>query len=120
MIRPDPIILPEGNEITKRKSNPERQSLIVEQGTELQLPGGGCLGGSFIALGKAGWGWMLASFYLEGHPGKTGFFRVRGKKVPRPFGATSSSTNHGRRRDSEGRTGVETRRPHAQAWVLPL
>ena len=51
-------------------------------------------------LGKAGWGWTLASFYLEGHPGETGFFRVRGKRVPRPFCATSSSTHHGIRSDS--------------------
>lgn len=92
--------LPEGNEITRRKSNPERRSLIVDEDTELQLPGGGYLGGSFIALGKAGWGWTLASFYLEGYPGETGFFRITGKGIPGPFCATSSFTNHGRGKDT--------------------
>ena len=92
--------LPEGNEITTRKSNPERRSLIVDEDAELQLPGGGYLGGSFIALGKAGWGWTPASFNLEGYPGETGFFRITGKGISGPFCATSSFTNHGRGKDS--------------------
>ena len=92
--------LPEGNEITRRKSNPERRSLIVDEDTELQPPGGGYLGGSFIVLGKAGWGWTLASFYLEGYPGETGFLRITGKGIPGPFCAASSSTNRGRGKDS--------------------
>lgn len=100
MIRPIPIILPEGSEITRRKSNPMRECLIADEGTELEHSGGGCLEASFIELGKVGWGWALASFYLEGHSGETGFFRLRGRKVPGPVFATSSFTNHGKRRNS--------------------
>lgn len=71
-----------------------RECLIADEGIELELSGGSCLGTSFIELGKVGWGWTLASFYLDGHSEDTGFFRVRGREVPGPVFATSSLTNH--------------------------
>lgn len=62
VIRSVPTILPEGSEISRRKSNQERRSLMVEGAELLRLLRGGSLGGAFIELGKAGWGWTLASF----------------------------------------------------------
>lgn len=72
--------LPEGNEITTRKSNPERRSLIVDEDTELQLPGGGYLGGSFIALGKAGWGWTRPHSIWRDTQGRQAFSGLQEKE----------------------------------------
>lgn len=55
MVRPVPAILPEGSEINRRKSNPERKRFMTREGIELELPGGGLLGDSFMELDKAGW-----------------------------------------------------------------
>lgn len=108
MIRPVPTILPEGSEINRRKSNPDRECLIAWEGIELELSGVGCLGDSFIELDKAGWGWTLTSFYLEGHPGETDFFGVRGRSVPGPVCATSASTTLGTGRNSVKAEQVQT------------
>lgn len=101
IIRPVPTLLPEGSEIIRRKSKAERQSLMVEESTELGLPAGGwlpgCLGGSFIELGGAGQG--LPPSTWKGTQGRKTSSRLE-KKVPGPFHVTSSSPNRGRKRDS--------------------
>lgn len=55
MVRPVPRALPESNEITRRKSSPERWSLIADQDTAGiswgRLPG--------RLLYRAGWGWLI-------------------------------------------------------------
>ncbi|KAK1343031.1 hypothetical protein QTO34_015801 [Cnephaeus nilssonii] len=71
-------VSPEGNEITRRKSNPVRWSLMADEDTAGtswgQLPG--------RLLYRAGRAWVgLASFYLEEHPGQTGFLGVTGQSL---------------------------------------
>lgn len=92
-IRSVPTILPEGNEITRMKSKPERQSLITEEGTGLEFPGGGCLGGCFIELGEAGWGQPHSTW--KGIQGRKPSSELQ-EKVPGSFFATSTSPNLGR------------------------
>lgn len=108
IIRPVPTLLPEGSEIIRRKSKAERQSLMVEESTELGLPAGGWLPGRLLY--RAGWGWAgLASFYLEGHPGEKDFFKVRKKSpwaIPCYFLFSKSWEKKGL---SQGRAGSETR-----------
>lgn len=97
MIRSVPTILPEGNEITRRKSKPERQRLITEEGTGLEFPGGGCLGGCFIELGEAGWSQPRSTW--KGIQGRKSSSELQ-EKVPGSFLATSTSPKSWENRDS--------------------
>lgn len=93
MIRSVPTILPEGNEITRRKSKPERQRLITEEGTGLEFPGAGCLGGCFIELGEAGWSQPRSTW--KGIQGRKSSSELQ-EKVPGSVLATSTSPYLGR------------------------
>lgn len=98
----------------QEEEQPRKREPHHEEDMELELPGGGCLGTSFIELDKAGWGWTLTSFYLEGPPGETGFFRARGRRLPGSVSATSSSTNPGKRRNS-----VKTKQVQRSGTFMP-
>lgn len=115
IIRPVPTILPEGNETTRRKSNPGRQSLIAEEGTEPGRPEGGWLPARLLY--RAGRGWPGLASYLERNPREKAFFRVSKKSpwaIPRYFLFYKSWEKKGL---SQGRTGAETR-CHARARTL--
>lgn len=102
-----------------RATQGDRASSLRKAQSRDVLRVAGCLRGSFIELGGAGRGWPPTWKGTQGRKPSSGL----AKRVPGPFHVTSSSTNHGRKRDSvkaeqEQRPGVMPGPEHLVVYNL--
>ena len=75
----------------------------------LELPEGGCWGGSFIELGEPGWSWLHSA--CKGAQGREAHSGLE-ERVPGPFHATFSSPNRGQ--------GTRSRQSRSRDLVLSM